>query len=157
MNLSMTAEYALRAVAYLSGLDEGARLGAQALAAQTEIPPAYLSKIMRRLVVAELVDSQKGHGGGFTLTRPPEAITFAEVLAAVEPDLDPERCAFGWEACDPDEPCPLHPAYSAFKESMQEWAEGTTFASAAPPPPVRRGRKKVAKKKAGKGRARRLA
>ncbi len=130
MRLPRTPEYALRAMAYLATLPVGEAVPSQRLSEETGIPVSYLSKILRKLVVAELLTSQKGHGGGFVLARPSGSIHVREVLDAVDYEEDPERCAFGWDSCDPDHPCPLHPAWSVLKSSFQTWAGETTLASA---------------------------
>ncbi len=76
ISLTRTAEYALRAMSSLAFRGEQAPMRASELADSTAVPPAYLWKIMRRMVGAGLVVSAKGHGGGFRLARPPEAISY---------------------------------------------------------------------------------
>ncbi|HFE47090.1 MAG TPA: transcriptional regulator, partial [Nannocystis exedens] len=83
MILNQTAEYAFRAMACLAS-SLGTPLRARDLSTQSNIPPFYLSKVMRRLVVAGLVDSQRGHGGGFRLAKPPGAIRFFDILEAMD-------------------------------------------------------------------------
>ena len=126
--ISQTAEYALRAMACLAAPGGGA-MRALDLSRATQVPPHYLSKVLRRLVHAGLLDSQKGHGGGFTLARPASKIRFADVLAAVDEAPETGRCAFGYAQCDAKNPCPLHPAWSKLNEQMSSWAERTTLAS----------------------------
>lgn len=128
MRLPQTVEYALRSMAFLATQPDEA-ISAQKLSSETGIPVSYLSKILRKLVVGDLLISQKGHGGGFILAYAPEEITFAEIFEAVEYTSDSERCVFGWDTCDPANPCPLHPAWSVFKASFTEWANTTTLAS----------------------------
>lgn len=130
MELTQTAEYALRAMAYLATLDDGASVTSGDLYEATRIPPAYLSKIMRRLVLADLVAGRKGHGGGFALARPPEEIRFFDVLAAAGYPLETDRCAFGWGRCNPTKPCPLHASWSQLVEQFNRWASETTLAAA---------------------------
>ena len=72
MILNQTAVYALRAMAVLARLAPGEFLRSVELAEHTNVPVHYLGKVMRLLVLAELVRSRKGHGGGFTLRRSPE-------------------------------------------------------------------------------------
>lgn len=131
-HLSATAEYALRAMAYLAGLPPGASARATDLEAATGTSAPYLAKVLRRLVIAGLLVSQKGHHGGFALARPPASIRFSDVLEAVGHRPDPGRCAFGWGECDPDAPCPLHDAWSQLTASFREWATTTTLASVRP-------------------------
>lgn len=128
MRLTQTAEYALRAMAYLANLPAGEAIRARDLAVPTNVPPHYLSKLMRRLVVAGLIHSQKGHGGGFTLARPPEEISLQQVLSAADVELVDDQCAFGWARCNSAIPCPLHPAWSRLKDACLHWARDTTLA-----------------------------
>jgi Rrf2 family iron-sulfur cluster assembly transcriptional regulator len=101
------------------------------LSQATQVPAHYLSKVLRRLVEARLLISQKGHGGGFVLARPALEIRFAEVLAAVDQAPGTGRCAFGWGSCDTSHPCPLHPAWSRLNDALTSWAENTTLAEVA--------------------------
>ncbi len=129
MQFPQTVEYALRAMAYLvTSAEPGDSVSAHVLSEGTDIPLAYLSKVLRKLVLAGLLDSQRGHGGGFSLARAPERITFAEVLDAVGYEAVSNRCAFGMEECDAKHPCPLHPAWADLKERFTDWATQTTLA-----------------------------
>ncbi len=92
--LSQTVEYALRAMMYLGSLD-GTAVNSQTIAAQTRVPPGYLSKVMRDLVVAGLVSSFRGPNGGFVLARPPERITILDVVSAVDPIVRIRECPVG--------------------------------------------------------------
>lgn len=132
MLVPQTAEYALRALAYLATLDSGEGIKARDLSVQTSIPLHYLWKIMRRLVLAGLVDSKKGHGGGFSLSRAREEVTIRMVLVALECEPDPTRCAFGWDECNPGNPCPLHPAWSRLNQQFEEWMSSTSLADLGP-------------------------
>ena len=66
---TQTAEYALRAVTHMAMTKSGGPMRAADLSEAMGIPIHYLSKIMRRLVSAGLLESQKGHGGGFRFAR----------------------------------------------------------------------------------------
>jgi Rrf2 family iron-sulfur cluster assembly transcriptional regulator len=128
MILSQTAEYALRAMAWLATESRSEPVRARDLSTATGIPTHYLSKVMRRLVLAELLVSQKGQGGGFALAKPPEEIAFMDILAAVDAYPAAGVCAFGWGECVENDPCPLHGSWSRLNEHLQTWAEGTTLA-----------------------------
>jgi Rrf2 family iron-sulfur cluster assembly transcriptional regulator len=135
MLLSQTAEYALRAMAWLATAAGRDPVRAVDLSRATGIPAHYLSKVLRRLVLAELLESQKGQGGGFSLARAPSEIALSEVLAAVDAFPAQGRCAFGWGKCDASDPCPLHDSWSHLNDRIRDWAAGTTLeeiASSAP-------------------------
>ncbi|MCP5060562.1 MAG: Rrf2 family transcriptional regulator [bacterium] len=128
MFLSQTPEYALRSMAWFVVADLDRPAGTQEISEATGIPRHYLAKVLRRLVLSGLLESKKGPGGGFALSRAPEAIRFSEILAAVDALPTPGRCAFGWGACNASQPCPLHEVWSHFAERCLTWAEDTTLA-----------------------------
>lgn len=104
--ISQTTEYALRAMVHLAALDPGVTINSETLAARTKVPQGYLSKILRDLVVAELITSQRGPNGGFALARPADSITMLEVINAVDPILRIRKCPLGNPAHL--NLCPLH-------------------------------------------------
>lgn len=128
MVLSQTAQYALRAMAWLTTVPSGEPIRVKDLSNATGIPSHYLSKVMRRLVLAGLVTSQKGQGGGVLLSKPPDEIPFIAILTAVDADPNDGSCAFGWGRCNSVHPCPLHDSWSRLIEQLEAWARGTTLA-----------------------------
>ncbi len=82
--LSQSAEYALRAVVHLASVAPAPRTTEQ-LAAAVHVPQAYLAKLLHRLVQEQVVRSQRGIGGGFTLARPAEELTILMVVNSVAP------------------------------------------------------------------------
>lgn len=126
--LSQTAEYALRAVVWISSQATDGPIRASDVSEATDIPLPYASKILRRLVIAGILESRKGQGGGFSLALPVEEVSFRDVLVAVDAYPREDRCVFGWAECDASEPCPLHGTWSRLRDSFGEWASGTTLA-----------------------------
>lgn len=98
------------------------------IAEATGIPLHYVSKVLRRLVVAGLLVSSRGRTGGFRLALPADCIRFLDILLATDFKPDSNHCAFGWPRCDPDHPCPLHPAYSELKQLFLKWSASVTLA-----------------------------
>lgn len=117
----------------LAQLPADRALRAPELAHATGIPVHYLSKVMRRLVLAEMVESQRGHGGGFRLRRSARGRTLASILRAVDALPDGEGCLFGLPRCDDARPCPLHDVWSALRRQVQKWAESTRLNDVVPP------------------------
>jgi Rrf2 family nitric oxide-sensitive transcriptional repressor len=102
---SKTIEYALRAVVYLASQAGEART-TQQIAEATRVPADYLAKVMQALRRERLVQSQRGIHGGFTLSRPPSALTVYDVVQAVDPIKRIETCPLGIK--DHINLCPLH-------------------------------------------------
>lgn len=132
MFFSTTAQYALRAMAHIASQPPGTSVRAQDLAANVDVPLPYLSKILRRMVVAGLLKSQKGHGGGFVLAKRRDRISYEKILAAADFSPDEKGCAFGWGQCDPEDGCPLHPSWSRMKTSYQRWTKSSSLDDVTP-------------------------
>jgi Rrf2 family iron-sulfur cluster assembly transcriptional regulator len=131
MILSQTAEYALRCMAVLAGLWPDERVTAKDLAERANVPAAYASKVMRKLVVAGLVDALRGHHGGFLLTRDPATVPLFDVLQAIDFEVHPSECAFGIGRCSPRDPCPLHDVWTDLQQGFEDWARTTTLSETA--------------------------
>jgi Rrf2 family protein len=128
MYLSRPAEYALRVMTYLARLKTDTRIRARDIAEAVNVPAPFLSKVMQRLTAVGLLEAQKGHHGGFVLAKPPAEVRFIDILRAVDFEPAADHCLFGWEACDAQNPCPLHPEWSILKEQIEEWATSHTLA-----------------------------
>ena len=86
MHVTARGDYAVRAAVELAAAEGETRKVADIAAAQ-EIPARFLENILLALRRAGLVQSRRGADGGFRLARPPEPITLADVLRAVEGPL----------------------------------------------------------------------
>lgn len=129
LSLSNTAEYALRAMTILSLEAKDGAINARDLAGKTRVPVHYLNKIMKRLAAAGLVESAKGHGGGFRLGKPASRISYLDILKVVGYNFESRQCVFGWEACRNDRPCPMHDSWSKANDNFVAWARQTSLAS----------------------------
>jgi Rrf2 family transcriptional regulator, nitric oxide-sensitive transcriptional repressor len=103
---SQTIEYALRAVAFLAQQSPTACTTEQ-IATATRVPKAYLSKVLQGLVRGGIVHSQRGVGGGMTLTAAPSEMSILDVVNAVEPIERIEHCPLGLKSHG-KHLCPLH-------------------------------------------------
>ena len=104
--ISLTAEYALRAIVFLADQQGSPRTTAQ-IAEVTQVPPGYLAKVMQSLSRMRLVHSQRGLNGGFTLTRDPNELTMLEIISAVDPIRRFHECPLGVPSHG-NNLCPLH-------------------------------------------------
>ena len=92
--------YALRAMADLACHDGWVSLGD--VARRQNISRKYLEQVISLMHKAGYVESQRGQGGGYKLTRAPEDYTLGELLRAAEGSLAPVSCL----DCRSDEICP---------------------------------------------------
>ena len=123
---SQTVEYALRAVVHLAS-EAPAPLTTEQIAAKTLVPRAYLSKVLQSLGRAGLVHSQRGMGGGMTLTREPDQMTILDVVNAVEPIQRITTCPLGLKTHGV-RLCPLHRRLDNALLSVEQAFAQTTLA-----------------------------
>jgi Rrf2 family protein len=93
-------------VVYL-GSQVGQPVTTQRIAAATQVPAGYLSKVLQALGRAGLVDAQRGLKGGYALARPLDELTILDVINAVDPLERITRCPLGMAAHEGNL-CSLH-------------------------------------------------
>lgn len=84
MYLKNQVEWALHCCAMLAGLPPERYLATKSLAEFHGVPKEYLSKALQSLSQASLVESTLGPTGGYRLAKPPDQITFLDIVEAVE-------------------------------------------------------------------------
>jgi Rrf2 family protein len=84
MQLRAPVEWALHCCAILAGLAPGRYLPTRDLADFHGVPKEYLSKALQALSQAGLVEGTLGPSGGYRLARPPGALSFLDIVEAVE-------------------------------------------------------------------------
>jgi Rrf2 family protein len=123
--ISPTAEYALRAIVAIAQA-KGEAVVTPTIAQITKVPAGYLPKVLQTLRRAELVDSKRGLGGGFTLARPADRITVLDVVEAVDPIKRIETCPLGIESHGRSL-CPLHKRLDEAIEWVKQSFRDTTI------------------------------
>lgn len=92
MKISTKGRYALRLMLDLALNSRGTAIPLRDVAQRQGISDKYLEQIVTRLTRAGLVRSVRGAGGGYLLTRAPEAYTVGEILRVLEGSLAPVSC-----------------------------------------------------------------
>ena len=92
MKLSAKAEYACLAVLALTRQQpDDPPMRIREIAEAHGIPERYLVQILLQLKSGGLVVSTRGAAGGYRLARPPNEISLAEVLEAIDGPEEPAR------------------------------------------------------------------
>jgi Rrf2 family protein len=130
MRLSARADYAVRALVELAAAG-GQPIRREQLASAQRIPVNFLTHILLQLRTAGLVRTARGVDGGYLLTRPPDRITLADVIRAVEGPLanvrgeSPEEVAYEGSAE------PLREVWIAVRASLRNVLERVTLQDVA--------------------------
>lgn len=124
--LSQTVEYALRAAVQLASLAPESTT-TPALAAVTQVPPAYLVKVLQALVKAGIVRSQRGVSGGVGLAVPADQLTILDIVNATDPIRRIKSCPLEL-ASHGTNLCPLHRRLDAALAQVEKAFRSTTLA-----------------------------
>ena len=85
-----------------------------------KISLSYLEQLFGKLRRYSLVDSVRGPGGGYCLSRPAAQITVADIVRAVDESLDATQCG-GRENCKDEERCMTHELWTTLNFKMYEY------------------------------------
>ncbi len=126
MTLTRGADYAVRALVHLAGLPPATRSSLAELARATDVRPVFLSKVLQRLVKTGLLTSRRGKHGGFELTRPPNAVSLLDVVAAMD-GLPPLNVCLGGDSCGRSEWCGMHIVWADAQTRMRDVLAGASL------------------------------
>jgi Rrf2 family protein len=119
MQLTMSREYAIRAMVYLAMQPYGAVAQIADISREWEIPETFLRKISTRLVKSGLISSRRGVGGGIQLARPAEEITLLDVIEAVEGKFYANECLIENRECHRAPWCEVHSVWCVVQSTVR--------------------------------------
>lgn len=133
MQFNQATDYAFRVILFLAGQSPDEVVKGQTIAERQKIPFGFLQKIMRALSKSHLVKSYRGVEGGFSLARPPAAITLLDVVEAMEGPIEMQRCLNDPESCGRScaHRCPVHASLAAIQADFIAALRQVNFADLA--------------------------
>jgi len=137
MQITRQADYAIRAILYLAGLEPDERASTSQIAEEKHIPPSFLAKIISQLSIAGLIHTSRGARGGVTLARPAEQISVMEVVEAIDGPIALNQCTFTHIAtCPFGDDCPVRDLWIDAQNELVKKLSSTNFASFAKSSPA---------------------
>ena len=136
LQLTRGGEYAIRAMTYLTKRPVGEISSLHDVGVEQDMPESFLAKIFHNLVHADLVVSQRGAHGGFSLARPAAAITVREVVEAIDGPIALNGCVLRPGDCRRSGDCRMHEVWVLAQERMMDVLDEVTLDDlvAAPSP-----------------------
>ncbi|NCP87513.1 MAG: Rrf2 family transcriptional regulator [Anaerolineae bacterium CG_4_9_14_3_um_filter_57_17] len=131
MQITRQADYAIRAVLYITQLGANQRAATSQIAQEQHIPPSFLAKIISQLSIAGLLQTSRGARGGVTLAKPPEEITLLDVVESIDGPITLNECVNDKDACGFGDECPLRSIWCNAQEDLVTRLGGTNFAQFA--------------------------
>ena len=127
MQITRQADYAVRAVLYLTQMGPDHRAATSQIAEEQQIPPSFLAKIVSQLSVAGLLQTSRGARGGVSLARTPEDISLLEVVEAIDGPILLNDCVANHGACVFGDNCPIQPIWCEAQSELVARLGATTF------------------------------
>jgi Rrf2 family protein len=129
MQITRQADYALRAVIYLSQLDPEQRAATSQIAEEQRIPPSFLAKIVSQLSVAGLLQTSRGARGGVSLARSPQEISVLDVVEAIDGPILLNECVATGGVCTSSDTCPMKPVWCDTQAELVTRLKNISFAT----------------------------
>jgi Rrf2 family protein len=126
MQLTRAADYGVRVMIHLANGIPGTRSSLTDLAGAAEVSPAFLSKVLQRLVRAGLVASRRGKRGGFELLDRGRQASLMDILAALDGVPELNACLLDG-GCHRSTWCAAHTVWVEAQGRMREVLTGATL------------------------------
>lgn len=97
------------------------------ISARQGISLSYLEQLFTRLRKEGLVISTRGPGGGYSLSRDSDRIAVADVIEAVDENVDTTRCG-GLSNCHNDQRCLTHELWTDLSDQIRSFLGEITLA-----------------------------
>jgi Rrf2 family iron-sulfur cluster assembly transcriptional regulator len=136
MKLTTKGRYAVTAMLDLAIHYDHGSVTLGDIAVRQGISLSYLEQLFAKLRRSGLVDSVRGPGGGYSLSRPPSAISVAQIVLAINENIDATRCG-GERNCQGDEPCLTHQLWEDLSGRIYEFLQRITLAELVAKPHVK--------------------
>jgi Rrf2 family protein len=128
MRITAKADYAVRAALELASVEDGEPVKGERLSEAQDIPLQFLEHILLELKHARIIRTKRGVHGGYWLARPPEEITLADVIRAVEGPLANIQDSAPEDTSYPGPAEPLREVWIAVRANLRAVLEKVTLA-----------------------------
>ncbi len=133
--ISKKTKYGLQAVLQLAEQFGQGSVLISDLAAKQQIPKKFLEQILLELKNVGILQSKSGKGGGYTLSRAPQQVTFGEVIRVLDGPFAPVPCVSKTAyakctECADETTCAIRLVMADVREAVSNILDRTTFSEA---------------------------
>ena len=128
MRLTAKGRYAVTAMLDLAVHDQSGPISLADISDRQGISLSYLEQLFAKLRRHDLVESVRGPGGGYRLSRPADAIFVAQIVDSVDENVDATKCN-GRADCQGGEKCLTHELWSDLSDQIHQFLNGIDLAS----------------------------
>jgi Rrf2 family iron-sulfur cluster assembly transcriptional regulator len=127
MRLTTKGRFAVTAMIDLALRGEEGPVALASVSERQKISLSYLEQLFGKLRRHKLVDSVRGPGGGYCIARPLEQVAVADIIRAVDEQLDATQCG-GNENCLDEHRCMTHELWSTLNAKMYDYLSSVSLA-----------------------------
>ena len=128
MKISTKGRYALRVMVDLAQNSNGERIPLMDIARRQGISEKYLEGIVSSLAKSGLVESVRGKGGGYVLSREPSRYPLLEIIESAEGSVAPVACLEeNAPDCERKQTCRTYPMWKNLYRVIEDYLSGTTL------------------------------
>lgn len=136
LRLSKLTDYAVVIMAQLAR--EPQRLyTTKALADELGLPQPTVSKLLKMLIKAELLISQRGVQGGYQLAKEAHRIVASDLIIAIEGPLAMTECSLAKHQCDRVAHCGVADNWQRVTQAIHQLLASVTLAQLAQTQPIK--------------------
>ncbi len=136
MKLSTKGRYAVTAMFDIALHHNEGPVSLSEISERQGISLSYLEQLFTRLRAQGLVKSTRGPGGGYTLAMDSKQIAIADVIDAVDENVDATRCG-GNANCQNHERCLTHDLWENLSDQIRDYLTSISLAQAVSDSQVR--------------------
>jgi len=141
--LSKIADYGIIILAHLaqrdgaeaeSGTGTAPRsLNARELSEHADLPLPMVSKVLKTLTRAGVLESHRGAKGGYSLAHRPEELSVADMITALDGPLALTQCSLGPAVCDLEQRCAVKSPWLVINRVVHNALASVTLADLTSP------------------------
>ncbi|MBS0571608.1 MAG: SUF system Fe-S cluster assembly regulator [Proteobacteria bacterium] len=127
LRVSKLTDYATEVMAALAAAPARVH-SAQELAERVRLEVPTVSKLLKQLAQAGLVESFRGVNGGYRLARDPARISVADIVTAMEGPIGMTECSAQAGLCDHESHCGVRVNWQRINDAIAGALAGVTLA-----------------------------
>jgi FeS assembly SUF system regulator len=132
LRVTKLADYGIVMLTYFAAYRDRT-CNARDIAHLVRLPLPVASKVLKLLSKEGLLISQRGTKGGYSLARPPEEVTIAAIIRALEGPIAVTECTDMRRRCDLESECPVRTNWNMINRAIQSLLEKITLAEMTQP------------------------
>jgi len=133
LRVTKLADYGIVMLTYFAARPDNS-FNARDIAKVVQLPLPVVSKVLKLLARAGILQSQRGTKGGYSLALPPEEVTVAAIIRSLEVPIAVTECTDAVHGdCGLEIGCPVKTNWHLINRAIHQALEGITLAQMTQP------------------------